>query len=348
MTPLPLAKQPTGPRPLGVVVAAYNAEKWIAQTLESLQVQDYQDWYCVIVDDGSRDATADIVKTFMAKDSRYRMIQQANAGLPAARNSGIAALDLGTDYVAFLDSDDLYQPDALSLLVTALECRPDAVGAYGLAEYVDELGHVSWPGLHPSRQQARRAIGTGWRLMAIPVDADATFATLVVSGPIWPPAVALQRLSAVQDIGGFDVSFTSQEDWDLYVRLTRKGPYVAVNRVVVGYRRHGGNMTNSHYVSVGQQQRVRYNAYHSADNTPGQKHQISRAWRYLEVRQAAVLGKYVVTSLKLRRWHEAAIGAVGSVLCACISLLRGPPTFNPNMTRYMRPAEHPGSTLLPQ
>ena len=331
---------------VGVVVAAWNAQAWIAESLESLRTQDFRDWVCVVVDDGSTDGTAAVIADYVARDGRFVLLSQANTGLPTARNNGIAALPDSCEYVAFLDSDDLYEPDTLASLVAVLRSRPDAVGAYGLAEYIDEQSAVLRPGLHPGRQQDRRAIGR-WLLRDVPVSDDATFETLVVAGPIWPPAVAVQRLSAVRAVGGFDPTFTSQEDWDLYVRLTRHGPYATLNRTLAGYRRHGGNLTNSHFTSVYQQERVRHKAFSSPANTPEQRRQVGRAWRYLQTRHAAVLAKQALVTTRNRRWSEVGPVALGSLVAAATALRSGPPEASMRRLRLTQPADLASNILIP-
>lgn len=333
-------------RLVGVVVPAYNAEKWLAATLASLRAQTWSNWVCLIIDDGSSDATAAVAHEVVAGDERMRLIRQPNLGLPAARNVGIHALPEGCPYVAFLDSDDLYEPDALAVLVEALELRPDAVGAYGLADYIDENGDPVHPGLHPRRQQDRRAVH-GWRLRDIPPDAEATFASIVAYGSIWPPAVALQRLDHVNAVGGFDPSFASQEDWEFYVRITRRGPYVTIPRRLAWYRRHSANLTGQHDLSSFQQERVRRKAYRSTENSALQVRQVARAWRYLEARQAAVLARHLLRCVAHGRWREAWISTVGTVICAALVLRPGPPRANARRVRYTRPASLPGNVMLP-
>lgn len=331
---------------MGVVIAAFNAEKWLAATMQSLRVQTWSSWRCVVVDDGSTDGTADMVKRAIVGDDRFELISQPNVGVCAARNAGIQALTDSCRYVAFLDSDDLYEPDALHLLVQSLSSRPDAVAAYGLADYIDENGEFLLPGLHPSRQR-RRHVVRGWRLSAVPPEADATFQMMVVYGPIWPPAVALQRLSEVKAIGGFDPSYTSQEDWDFYLRLSRRGPCVALNRRLAWYRRHGENLTAQHTRSMMQQDQVRRATYLSPDNSAAQTRLAVRAWRLLEARQAAVLGRHLVRCLARRRWREAGRSALGVVLCLAIQVRRGPPPSSAWRIRYTRPATLPGAAMLP-
>lgn len=329
---------------VGVVVPAYNAERWVQATLESLLGQTYRDWTCVVIDDGSRDATGDIVERIAAAEPRLHVIRQANVGISRTRNIGIEALPASCELVGFLDADDLYLPHALRVLVAALQTRPDAVGAYGLADYVDELGELLKPGLHPSRQRDRREI-RGRLLHSLPHQADATFATMVVGGPIWPPAVALQRLAEVKAVGCFDPDFPMQEDWDFYLRLTRRGPYVAVDEHLAAYRRHGDNLTGQHAESVFQQDRVRRTAYLSPRNTAAQRRMVARAWYYLECRQALVLAKHAALSAARGRWRFAGEAALGSLLC--LSLLRraSPPEASVRRARYTRPWHVPGAQL---
>jgi glycosyltransferase involved in cell wall biosynthesis len=331
---------------VGVVVAAFNAERWIAASLRSLQNQSYTRWQCIVVDDGSTDRTADLVQEFVHEDSRYRLIRQSNAGSSVARNTGIAALPAICHYVSFLDSDDLYAPDALAALVDALTNRPDAVGAYGLADFIDENGDPALPGMHSTRQRDRRSV-RGRRLYHVPPAADATFSTLVVGGPIWPPAVAIQRMSDVKAVGGFDPSFPNQEDWDLYVRLSRRGPFVSLDRHLAWYRRHSGNLTGDHMVSAYQQERVRRKAFKAPENSSLQARQVANAWRYLEARQAAVLAKQSVRALAGGQVGLARRYFVGVLMCATQLPRFGPPKPNHTRVRYTRPATLPGAQLFP-
>lgn len=103
---------------VSVIVAAYNAESTIEKTLESLADQTYTDLEVVLVVDGGRDKTLEICRAMEAKDSRFRCVWQENAGLAAARNTG---LDLITGaLVAFVDADDYVDPDFIHRLVEAL------------------------------------------------------------------------------------------------------------------------------------------------------------------------------------------------------------------------------------
>ncbi len=99
---------------ISVIIPVYNAEEWLKEALESLQEQTYGDFEAIIVNDGSTDDSEAIIKDFCAKDSRFRVISQPNAGVSAARNLGI---DMAKgEWIAFMDADDVMPPDALEVL----------------------------------------------------------------------------------------------------------------------------------------------------------------------------------------------------------------------------------------
>ena len=92
-----------------VVIPAHNAGRYIRETLSSVLTQTYENWECIVVDDFSSDDTADIVLEFAAKDPRFRLIKnEKNLKVAATRNAGVAAAK--GEYIAFLDSDDVFVP----------------------------------------------------------------------------------------------------------------------------------------------------------------------------------------------------------------------------------------------
>ena len=112
MKPLPL---------LSVVVPVHNVEDYLEECLTSLAGQSLKDIEVVLVDDGSTDGSRRIAEEFAARDDRFRCVHQANAGLSAARNTGIAHTTADVPYLAFADSDDIVVPDAYERMLTSLE-----------------------------------------------------------------------------------------------------------------------------------------------------------------------------------------------------------------------------------
>lgn len=104
---------------IGVVIPAYGVERYLDECLRSLVAQRHRRWEAVIVDDGSTDRSGEIADAWAKRDHRISVVHQANAGLGAARNAGVA--HVRGDYLAFLDSDDLLQPGAFEVLAGSLE-----------------------------------------------------------------------------------------------------------------------------------------------------------------------------------------------------------------------------------
>ena len=107
---------------VSVIVPTFDRVAVLREAVESVLAQTHRDLEVVVVDDGSTDATPELVAAFAAGDARVRYERQANAGAAAARNTGLAAAS--GDFVAFLDSDDSWVPWHLSLMLAGLERYP--------------------------------------------------------------------------------------------------------------------------------------------------------------------------------------------------------------------------------
>jgi glycosyltransferase involved in cell wall biosynthesis len=199
------------PHPLvTVVVAAYNGERFLRETLESLFAQDFDSFEAVFVDDGSEDGTAEIAKSFPV-----RYVRQDNQGLPAARNAGLA-LARG-DLVAFLDDDDLLPPTKLSVQAGYLDEHPEVGCVLGRQEWILEEGVEPPP------------------LVRDPIFGEVGGIQLVT---------AMIRRCVLEELGGFDPSYRYAEDRDLFIRMRERGVEIAVLPDVVLHKRlHGSNMT---------------------------------------------------------------------------------------------------------
>ena len=132
---------------LSVVVPIYNVELYLEECLDSIAAQTFGDFECVLVDDGSTDSSAAIAEAYAAKDARFRLVRQANQGLGAARNAGWRQIAAGSEYLAFVDSDDTLPPTAYQLMVGTLdETGSDFVTGNALrfsaAGYAPSIVHV--------------------------------------------------------------------------------------------------------------------------------------------------------------------------------------------------------------
>jgi glycosyltransferase involved in cell wall biosynthesis len=108
---------------VSVIIPVFNAEKFIAATLDSVKKQTYQNWECIIIDDGSTDSSKQVIDNFIKKDNRFHYLLGEHGGVSRARNMGIAAAR--GEFIALLDHDDLWAPTKLYKQVAILFQRPE-------------------------------------------------------------------------------------------------------------------------------------------------------------------------------------------------------------------------------
>ncbi len=304
---------------VGLVMAAYNSSQFVVRSLETVLNQDFTDFTCCVVDDGSTDGTGDLARAFVASDSRFSVIEQDHLGASAARNLGVSELP-ATKYLGFPDSDDEWRVDALRALVDAADLL-GGVGAHGLADEIDATGASIRPGV--AAQYRRERFVAGFiRRHAVPIDSPSTFVSLVQSCTLFPPGSVLTRRDVFEQLGGFDPSLWQFEDWDLYIRASRHGDYAFVNKVVVDYRRHPGQTVNNPWVRQ-MQEVVGARALTSTLNSPLQRKAAMLAWRSSEFRRAVGMGRAALQQLKQRKFKGAVV-AIGDVPTQLLRGIAGP------------------------
>ncbi len=124
---------------VSVIIPVYNAEKYVAATIQSVLSQTYQNFEIIIIDDGSPDGSVGVCQLF--KDSRIKIIRQANRGLPGARNTGIR--HASGDYLAFLDSDDIWLPEKLEKHIHHLNNSPTVGISFCYSAFINEKGNYT-------------------------------------------------------------------------------------------------------------------------------------------------------------------------------------------------------------
>jgi len=151
---------------VSVVIPAYNAEKFIAETIQSVLNQAFQDFEVFVVNDGSKDKTPEIVQEFCSKDKRVQLINKENSGVSDTRNLGMSMAK--GEYIALLDADDLWLPSYLEKKVHFLDNHKDIsyVGSYIV--HVDESGSVIKKELISWSEDLLNAI-LEWRGVSTPV-----------------------------------------------------------------------------------------------------------------------------------------------------------------------------------
>jgi len=198
---------------ISVIIPAYNSEKTIQETIESVIKQTFNDWELIVVNDGSQDRTVEIVSRI--KDDRIKLFSHPNAGAPASRNRGFNN-SVG-QFIAFLDADDLWTTDKLESQLNALQSHPEAAVAYSWTDYIDESGNFL--------KQGGRVIFNG-----------NVYSQLLVRNFLENGSNPLIKREAINDIGGFNESLKGGQDWELYLRLGEKYHFVAVEKPQILYR----------------------------------------------------------------------------------------------------------------
>jgi len=199
-------------RPLvSVVVPAYNYGRYIGDALRSVQAQTYEEWECVVVDDGSTDETAEVVGAIAAHDRRVRYVRQENGRQAAARNNGIGRSR--GEYFQFLDADDLIEPLKIEEHVRVLQTEPGADIVYSDIRYFDDASGGVRRGPAPGDEP--------W--MPLVSGSGREFMLRLVRNNIMPINAPLIPRRVVERVGLFDVGLTPVEDWAYHIRCAAAG-----------------------------------------------------------------------------------------------------------------------------
>lgn len=202
-----------------VVTPAYNAEKYIAQAIESVQAQGFETWEMIIVDDGSTDGTLEVIQQYANSDARIKVVQNNHGGVSEARNTGIKLAKY--EWIALLDADDAFCRNKMKKQFEASEKDPDVIlwgtFAYNIGEE-GKIFDVNEDG-PPSRDAFHK------------IQRNAGMVSLKNSS-------ALFRASSFRLLGGFDSQYDSTEDAELWNRMAEIGTVLVIPEPLILYRFH--------------------------------------------------------------------------------------------------------------
>jgi glycosyltransferase involved in cell wall biosynthesis len=251
---------------ISVITPCYNAQAYIARTVESVLAQSFVNWEMVIVDDGSTDDTAQIAARFISSDSRIKLIRQENGGVCRARNAGFTAASTESTYLLFLDQDDCLKPEMLANLESYLDDHRDAGMAHCAFELIDESEQPA-----TDYRDFERYAFDGRSLSALPPGhVETPFESIFWNCPILPSA-CLMRRSVYETTRGWDEHFgQGNEDVDLFLRFSLSAPVHFVPQKLVRYRIHSSQASKRTMRQHGQQFRL-FNKWLSENSPAGEK-----------------------------------------------------------------------------
>ena len=218
VTELSSATAKRSPR-VSVVIPTYNRATFIGQAVASALGQSYRDLEVIVVDDGSTDATDEVLHSF--HDPRLICIRQENAGRSRARNVAINAAR--GEYITFLDSDDYYLPFKVELQVSLLDANREVGMAYTSAACIDDDGHLL--------NYTYRALLSGWIYPSI---------AFFVPHTVTLPTVMVRR-DILTAVGLFDEAMERFEDIDMWRRIAKRAPILGIDDVTCHLRTHANN-----------------------------------------------------------------------------------------------------------
>jgi glycosyltransferase involved in cell wall biosynthesis len=202
---------------VSVVIPCFNHAGFLADALDSVRAQTWPEVETIVVDDGSTDDPASVVKRY----ADVRLLRQPNRGLSAARNAGWQASH--GDVLIFLDADDVLHSGAAAAAVAELAAHPEAMMAFGRLELMDADGNAI-----PA---------------SLPIVTERFYEELLRRNYIRTPAMAALRRGVMELVGGFDPSCSPSADYDLWLRVARRYHIVAHAALVARYRQHSANMS---------------------------------------------------------------------------------------------------------
>lgn len=205
---------------ISVVIPVYNGEKTLKETISSVLNQSCPDFELLVINDGSQDATLEIISQI--QDPRIKVFSYQNAGLSASRNRGISLAR--SEYISFIDADDLWTPDKLEKQLKALQENPQAAVAYSWTDYIDESGNFFRQGPHFNFS-------------------GKVYQRLLLSDFVGNGSNPLIRKQAFSKVGNFDESLKAVEDWDMWLRLAACYEFVAVPITQILYRQSPTSMS---------------------------------------------------------------------------------------------------------
>lgn len=216
---------------VSVIMPAYNAEQYIAESIESVLNQTYENLELIVVDDGSKDGTKKIIESYQAKDPRVIYVYQVNSGVASSRNCALA-LAKGK-YLSNLDSDDLWPQDKLEIQVALLDKNDQRIILGNVERFsLNAKGIVERGAITRLDQVSENRLDYVLQTLNLPSNKMVHFNTFC------------GQTQFFRDVGGWDHAIRSADDYDIWLRLSCQGvEFVHLDNILQHYRKHSSSDT---------------------------------------------------------------------------------------------------------
>lgn len=208
---------------ISVILPVYNGGEYLAQAVESVLTQTFADFELIIINDGSTDNSWEIIQNYAREDGRIKAFAQANKGLVATLNRGLAKAR-GV-YLARMDSDDICFAHRFAAQVEALEARPELGVLGGALALIDGKGRIVSKQTYPRGKRLKERL---------------------LYGSLLCHPLAMGRTELFRSAGGYRAYYRHCEDYDLWLRLSRLTELDNLTDTLLFYRVHEANITNKH------------------------------------------------------------------------------------------------------
>ncbi len=271
------------PALVSVIIPCYNQSVFLGEAIESVLAQSYKKYEIIVVNDGSTDRSSEIARKY----ADVKLIEQANAGLAAARNRGLK--ECAGEFVVFLDSDDKLLPNALETGVEAFAKNPECAFVSGFCRHIDYEGNplefISQPSVDNNSDHYR---------------------ALLCNNYIWSPANVMYRREIFEKTASFDLKINPTADYELYLRIARDFPVFQHGEIVSEYRQHEENMSGDHVRMLENVLKVFEAQSEYVKNDANYKKALKSGIRYYLYLYGKKTFLRIFTALKKREWRKAA------------------------------------------
>lgn len=217
----------TGVPAISVVMPVFNGGQFLTTSVDSILAQSERDFELIVIDDGSTDGSATVLRDYAARDDRVRVIDQPHLGIVAALNRAQRAVR--APLIARMDADDLAHPDRLARQREALADNPDVAVLGSAVTLIDDQDRVVGQCRYPIRpDRVERSLRIGINALAHPA--------------------VMMRTAVLAEVGGYDPRFSHSEDFELWLRIARRFAIANLPEPLLSHRLHSDSVGSRHRI----------------------------------------------------------------------------------------------------